>query len=60
MTMVFNILAYSYWDKFLSTNSVYDGKHSFTFFGENAYGHLAFASLGLILFSCFYQVNNQV
>ena len=53
MTIMFYFITFAYWDKFLSNGAVSDGKHGITFISENAYGHLAFATIGSLFFSYF-------
>ena len=59
MALLLDIIAFHYWRSFIETDSVHDGKHGITFFGEATYGHLAGASLGAAVLS-FYFIKSVV
>jgi hypothetical protein len=46
MAALFDAIALRFWVEFMTTGTVYDGKHGLTFLGMSATGHLISASLG--------------
>ena len=54
MAILFDFIAFKYWQSYLVTGTVHDGKHGIIFFGESAYGHLAGATLGGIVLTYYF------
>jgi len=55
LAIFFDFLAILYWRSFISTGSIYDGKHDITFFGESASGLLVGTSLGAFIFTYYFK-----
>jgi hypothetical protein len=49
MAVLFDVLAVRYWVEFLTTGTVYDGKHGLNFLGLSSTGHLLAATMGGLL-----------
>jgi hypothetical protein len=54
MAILVDVLAIKYWQSYLATGSVHDGKHDVTFVGEATIGHLAGTTLGAIVLTYFF------
>lgn len=54
MTILVDFIAFKYWQSYIVTGTVHDGKHGITFFGEASYGHLAGVTLGAIVLSYYF------
>ena len=53
MAILMDFLAFEYWSSYFYKGNVLDGKHGITFIGEAAFGHLAFATIGALVFTFF-------
>ena len=54
MAILVDFIAFKYWQSYLSSGAIYDGKHGVTFLGEATYGHLAGATLGAVILSYYF------
>ena len=52
MTILADVLAFTWWSSYLTTGRIYDGKHGITFVGESAAGHLIGITLAAL--ACSY------
>ncbi|KEI71289.1 hypothetical protein GV64_11555 [Endozoicomonas elysicola] len=53
MMILVDFIAFKYWQRYLSSGAIHDGKHGLTFLGEATVGHLVGATTGAILLTYY-------
>jgi hypothetical protein len=54
MAILVDFIAFKYWQSYLFSGSVHDGRHGITFLGEATYGHLIGVTLGAIVLTYYF------
>ena len=54
LAILVDFIAFDFWNSYLATGTIYDGKHGITFVGKHAMGHLLGITLMALLLSYYF------